>query len=84
MSVVDAMFDTTVIIKFWKDGPPLDQIYRDNVERWGVVGRFIMGLRENRTLLFRFENASDMLMALSRDLSYWGGCFQGLMLDILC
>lgn len=64
---VDEMFSTIVIIKFWKDRPPLDQIYKDIVERWGVVGRFAMRLRDNRTLLVRFENASDMVMALSCD-----------------
>lgn len=81
------MFSTTVIIKFWKDRPPLDQIYKDIVEGWGVVGRFVMGLRDNRTLFVRFENASDMVMALSRDNSFigedsfkvyrWANCVDG-------
>lgn len=64
---VEAMFKTPVIIKFWKDHPAFDLIYKDIVERWGVVGKFVMGLRDNRTLLVRFELESDLLMALSRD-----------------
>lgn len=47
VKTVDAMFDTAVLVKFWKDRPPLDQIYKNTVGRWGVVGRFVMGLCDN-------------------------------------
>lgn len=33
------------------------------------MGRFIMGLRDQETLLVHFELESDMLMALSTDAS---------------
>lgn len=38
VEVVDAMFETTVIVKFWKDRPPLDLIYKDIIRRLGVIG----------------------------------------------
>lgn len=42
---------------------------RRHRENWGIMGRFVMGLRDQKTLLVRFELESDLLMALSRDAS---------------
>lgn len=60
-------FINTAVIKFWGTRPPLEMVHADVVKNWGVMGRFVMGLRDQKTLLIRFELESNLLMALSRD-----------------
>lgn len=57
------------VIKFWGDRPALDGIYLDISCCWGLAGRFVMGLRDQKILLSRFELESDMIMTLTRDSS---------------
>lgn len=61
------LFRHSVIIKFWGIRPPLEVVHADVLNNWGIMGRFIMGLRDQKTLLVRFELESNMVMALSRD-----------------
>lgn len=45
----------------------MEVVHADVSKNWGLMGRFIMGLRDQKTLLVHFELESDMLMALTRD-----------------
>lgn len=42
-------------------------MHADMSKNLGIMGRFIMGLCDQKTLLVHFELESDLLMALSRD-----------------
>lgn len=50
-----------------RHAPSFEVVHADVSKHWGLMGRFIMGLRDQKTLLVRFELESGMLMALSRD-----------------
>lgn len=54
-----------MVIKFWGTHPSLEAVQSDVSKNWGLMGRFVMGLCDQKTLLVRFELESDMLMAMS-------------------
>lgn len=45
----------------------MDEIYYDMRKKLGIIGIFVLSLRDNRTQFVRFKLESDMLMALSWD-----------------
>lgn len=52
--VAEFMFHSMVIIKFYRERLTLDTIYFDMVKKWRIVGKFVVDLRDNRTLFVRF------------------------------
>lgn len=44
IKIVKSIFDLTIIVKFWKDRPALDEIYDDMKRKRGIVGRFVLVL----------------------------------------
>lgn len=67
IALADDLFRFAVVIKFWGVLLQLEAVRADVSKNWGLMGWFIMGLRDQKTLLVRFELESDLLMALSHD-----------------
>lgn len=61
------LFGFSILIKILGVHPPLEVVHSGVSKNWRLMGHFIMGLHDQKTLLVRFELESDMLTAMSRD-----------------
>lgn len=54
VTMAEDLFCFAIVIKFWGICPPLEVVHADVSKNWDLMGRFIMRLRDQKTLLVWF------------------------------